>query len=144
MPRDLHGVIRYRKHVVDEKRRALGELLRQEDYLRGSLVALDEEMQREAQIAASDSRGAGIGYGFYIQRAKDRRDALIAAIEEMGRRVDKAQEEVRESFKELKTFEIAQENRDEAERQERETKAQQTLDGIALDLHRRRGSTLGG
>lgn len=144
MPRDLTGVIRYRKHIVDEKRRALGELLRQDDLLRQSLSDLETEMRREADIAGADSQGVGIGYGYYLQRAKERRDSLSAAIQELARRIDKAQEEVRESFKELKTFEIAQENRDEAERQEREAKDQQALDGIAIDQHRRKGTRLRG
>lgn len=138
MSRDLHGVIRYRKHLVDEKRRALADLLRQEDYLLQAQAMLAEQMQHEAEVAASDSMGAGLGYALYIRQAQERRDAILAALAETRRRVDAAQDEVRESFKELKTFEIAQENRDATERQEADHKEQLGLDAIGIELHRRR------
>ncbi len=144
MARDLDGVIRYRKHIVDEKRRALGELLRQEDYLIQAREMLERQMREEAAIAAADSRGAGLGYGLYVARAHQRRDQIAAALAETRRRVEQAQDEVRESFKELKTFEIAQESRDTRERAERDHKEQQSLDEIGLELHRRRAAKPGG
>lgn len=143
MARDLKGVIRYRKHVVDEKRRALGELLRQEDYLLQAQRMLEEQMREEAAIAAADARGAGQSYGLYVGRAHQRRDQILAALAETRRRIELAQDAVRESFKELKTFEIAQDNREIKERAERERKDQQILDAIGIELHRRRGPRLG-
>jgi flagellar export protein FliJ len=138
MAKGLLGVIRYRKHVVDEKRRKLGDLLRQEDYLLRALGDLEAQMRQEAEAAASDIQGAGRTYALYIQRAHERRDTILAALAETRRHVARAQDEVRDSFKDLKTLEIAQENRETTARREAEHKEQIVLDDIGLDLYRRR------
>lgn len=136
--KDLHTVIRLRKWDVDEKRRELGALLAEEINLRERRAALDEEIRAENDCARSHVGEADLTLGSYAARAHARRTQLDAAIEEAYKRVQAAQDELAEMFKDLKTFELAQEARDEAERQERNRKEQGVMDDIGLELFRRR------
>lgn len=138
MAQDLHAVIRLRKWEIDEKRRELATLLAEEDAVRERRAALDEEIRQENACARAHVREADFTLGSYAQRAHGRRLQLDHAIAEAARRVEAARDELAEMFKDLKTFELAQEAREEAERKEREHKEQVKMDEIGLELFRRR------
>lgn len=138
MARDLKGVIRLRKWELDEKRRALGELLRKEEGLMEALVKFDEEMQAESRAASAHAVEGGMTFGNYAVAAKARRVQVEQWLDETRDQIEKARDDLADSFKEFKTFEIAQENRETAERKERDAKAQKALDEIALNIFRRR------
>ena len=133
---DLKGVIRLHKFRVDEKRRALGELLAAEAELIARLSAMDAELERERQAAQSEE--AGFTFEAYYQHYRQRRAQIEGMLVELRERLDAAQDDLAESFKELKTFEISQENREKRDAAERERKEQIQLDEIAQQLHRRR------
>lgn len=138
MARDLKGVIRFRKWELDEKRRALGDLLRKEQGLIDALQKFDEEMQAEQRAASANALEGGLMFGMYSVAAKARREQVQLWLQEARVAIDAAREELAQSFKEFKTFEIAQEQREEREKKERDSKAQKVLDEIALTTYRRR------
>ena len=140
MSRDLKGVIRFRKWELDEKRRALGDLLRKEQGLIEALQKFDEEMQAEQRAASAHAIEGGLTFGNYAVAAKARRLQVESWLEDTRRDIEAARDILAQSFKEFKTFEIAQDQREEREKQERDLKTQKALDEIALNIHRRRGS----
>ncbi len=135
---DLKTIIRVRKWEVDEKRRELGALLAEEAALLSRRTALDEEVLAENACAREHVREADFTLGSYAARAHSRRLQLDAALAEANRRVEAARDELAQMFKDLKTFELAQEARDEAERKERDRKEQVVMDEIGLELFRRK------
>lgn len=138
MSGDLKTVIRVRRWEIDEKRRDLGALLAEEAALLSRRTALAEEIQAENACAREHVREADFTLGTYAARAHSRRLQLDAAIADANRRIEEARDELAQMFKDLKTFELAQEAREEAERKERDRKEQIVMDEIGLELFRRK------
>ncbi|WP_404384119.1 flagellar FliJ family protein [Caenispirillum salinarum] len=135
--RGLRGLIRLHKHQVDEKRRALADLERTEQEILDRQQALREEMVRE-QAAVREDPALGLTFGAYVQRHKERQERLAQSLANIRKAIEAARDDLSEAFKELKTYEITQANRDLREKHERDRKEQEVLDEIGLTLHRRR------
>ena len=131
MPSPLKNLIRINDWAVDEKRRRLGELLELQANLQAQADALEQDLIREQAIAA-ETPEAGTFYGAYAEAVIERRDRLVQSIEKMDVEVLAAREEVRAAFRELKKYEVAQENRDLAEIKERNKTEQEELDEIGI------------
>jgi flagellar FliJ protein len=138
MARGLQGITRFRRHQVDEARRALGKLLSEVAILEKGAADLESQILSEQQAASENPAEAGFIYGQYAQRAITQRARFAHAIQVMEQKIAEAQDSLRNEFKELKVVEIAQENRDAAEAFEANRAAQAVLDEIGLELHRRR------
>lgn len=133
----LQGLIRLHKHQVDEKRRALAELERTEQEILDRQQALRDELARE-QAAVRQDPSLGMTFGPYLVRYKDQQDRLAQSLVNIRKAIEAARDELSEAFKELKTYEITQANRDLRAKHERDRKEQEVLDEIGLTLHRRR------
>lgn len=139
MSQDIHALIRLKKFTVDEQRRALGELLGHEAELTRREQALEAGVKREQQLATDDPTGiAAQSYGAFAEsvvrdraRMKDARAKLEAAIA-------RQQDVVAEAYREFKTVEILQQNRDRRAAQEWARKDRIAMDEIAANNHRRR------
>jgi len=134
---ELATLIRLSKWNLDELRRALKDLLDQEAALLDLRRKLDEEILLQMQTTTAHATEGGITFAPYIRVAKERADALDRAIEEMQRRIEIARDHVADGFKELKTYEIAEENRAEAERLELARQQQIETDEQAITQFRR-------
>jgi len=137
MAKDLHAAIRLHQWEVDEKRRAMAELLRQEADIINHQNQLEQELLDE-QKAAREAEDAGFVFAAYYKRYQMRRDQLAGMLKTLQATIEDAQDELAEAFKELKTMEISQENRDKRAAAERNRKEQSALDEIAMTLHRRK------
>lgn len=139
---DLKAIIRVRKWEVDEKRRELGLVLDQEAAIEDRQRALEAEVIRENAALPENIRAGGIGeamtLGAYAARALERRRALAEELDAVRRRIEAMRDELADMFKDLKTFELAQEARELAARKEADRKEQIVLDEIGMDLFRRR------
>ena len=139
MSQDIHALIRLKKFAVDEQRRALGELLGHDAELTRREQALEAGVKREQELANADPTGIGAqSYGLFAEsvvrdraRMKDARTKLEAAIAQQ-------QDIVAEAYREFKTVEILQQNRDRRTAAERARKEQIAMDEIAANNHRRR------
>ena len=136
--KDLHTMIRIRKWDVDEKQRALGVLLRREESIIDGQKALDAEMKRESVLVGKAEVTQRFTYSAYLARCAVRKEEMAAALVEVRRLIDEAREELAETYRRLKTFEVTQEARDEAEAKEEDRLEQMDLDEIGLTLHRRK------
>jgi len=134
----LKTLIRLNKWTVDERRRELGLLLAQEEALNQALQKLFEDLAAEQRFAAEHALEGGALYGAYARAHITRRDAIRAQIAALEKEILAARDRLAEAYRELKTYETAQTNREKAERLEEGRREQKTLDEIGQTLHRRR------
>jgi flagellar export protein FliJ len=138
MARGLQGIMRFRRYQVDQARRDLGKLLNEVAILERGASDLEVQIVAEQRAANEHPAEGGFIYGQYAQRAIQQRTRFAHAIQVMEGRIAAAQDGLRNEYKELKVVEIAQENRDAAEAAEANRAAQNVLDEIGIELHRRR------
>lgn len=136
---DLHGLIRYHKWRLDEKQRALAELRNQEDHILADAARLEQAIKAEQHTAAAHYEVA-FGYGNFARAAIGRRERFAQALAGIRARISVASDELAECFREVKTYELAQEERDKREAEERRHKENIDLDETAQIGHRRRES----
>ncbi len=138
--KELHTLIRLRKWDVDEKQRALAVVLRAEESIIARQEALEAEIKNELALAAqlpADQRGTLHGY---FKRCEGYRAALTSALDDVRQRIVKAQDQLAEAYRRLKTFEVTQKQRDLAEEHEENRLETIDLDEIGLNLHRRKSA----
>jgi len=133
----LRRLVRYRRHLLDEKRRELRELEERAAGIDKAIADLDDNVVAEQRFGRR-STDAFNGYGRFARAALDRRAALLERLSEANAAVDRARDELLDMFAEAKRYEIGLEQQLEAERQERERQSQGALDEAALNQHRRR------
>ena len=136
--KDLHSLIRLRKWDVDEKQRALGQLLRREETILDNLAALEAEKRREAEFVGKADPAQRLTFAAYLQRCDERKNVMNSLLVELRRSIVEARDELGESYRRLKTFEVTQEKRDLEEAKEEDRREQIELDEIGLTLHRRK------
>lgn len=137
MAKDLHTLIRLRAFEVDECRRSLGDLLRAEDVLIARQQALEAGYAKEVQFA-QENPGFGQTLGAYIARYAENKDQLLQQRKALDAAIQVARDVLATAYKELKTVELTQENRDLEAQKERNRKEQAFLDELGQDRHRRR------
>src|SRR5688572_27860649 len=131
--KDLHTLIRLRKWDVDEKRRLMAGLLRQEEGLLNGLAALAAEIEAEKAFTAKPDVDGRRTFAAYLERCDKRREQVHQALAEVRRQIEMAREDLGEADRRLKTFEITQEVRDTAEDKEEGRVDQIELDEMGLN-----------
>lgn len=134
--RNRESLIRLHRFHVDEKRRKLAELelMLQEFRVR--------ERELEAQVL-SEQKKAGISdvahfaYPMFAKSVIRRRQNILTSIEDIDRQIEAAKEELSGAFRELKKYEIIEDNRKRKHRKEVLRVEQMELDEVALGIHRR-------
>ena len=134
---DLHGLIRYHKWRLDEKQRALAELRNREDQILADAARLEDAIKAEQQTAGANYEVA-FGYGNFARAAIGRREQIGRMLDDIRARIAAASDELAECFREVKTYELAQAERDKREAEERRHKENLDLDETAQIGHRRR------
>ncbi len=138
MARDFKALVRLNDWEVDQKRRALGEELRQLDNLESNLSALEAEVVREKALAAEMPTEGGILFGAYAQVARQRREDLERRIVEQLASVEHARDQLSAAYLELKKYEIAEETRVNRIDAEAARAEQADLDEIGITAHNRK------
>lgn len=139
MAKHLKNLIRLNDWQVEEKQRALADLLNAVAALEAKRRQLEEEMVRERKAAAEAPGEIGIYYGNFAKAALTRRRALEKAIAEGEAEVAAARDRLREAYRELKKYEVAQAQRDAREAAERDHREQLFLDEIGIQAFVRKG-----
>jgi flagellar FliJ protein len=134
--KSLATLIRLRKHTLDEARRELTGLQRAVDAINQARESLDRELVDESATARDDIE-ASYRYGDYLVTVRERRSSFDQQENELAQRVALAEAGVREAFRDLKQFEIADAQRLERERAEATRREQADLDEVALSAFRR-------
>jgi len=132
MAKGLKSLVRVHEWDVDEKRRALGRLLNHVHELENNGRDLELEIVNEQAVAASASEEVGFAYGPYADAAINRREDIARNIAEVEVEIDSARIVLGDAYRELKTYEIAQEERQKKEDAELDRKEQADLDEIGI------------
>ena len=137
MAKDLKALIRLQKWHVDERRKILGQLLKNEAEAMQAIKMMERQHEKEKEIASSDpmlARGFDAYLSYYMKKLKQYNLALA----NIRRDIEIARDAVADEFKRLKTYEISQKNREIKEQYELDQKEQKALDEIGMNLHRQR------
>lgn len=134
-----NSLIRITRWHLDEKRQKLAELERLADRLRGDLQRLDEGIAAEQQLAETDDM-ARRAYPAFLEAELDRRQRLEKSIADVEQEIEAARDEVNEAFRELKKYELAEDNERQRVRKRRERIEQHQSDEIGAQLHRRQNA----
>jgi flagellar export protein FliJ len=135
--RNRESLIRLHRFQVDEKRRKVAEL----ENMLEEFHAREREL--EAQVIAEQKKAgisdvAHFAYPMFAKSVIRRRQNILHSIEDIGRQLDAAKEELATAFRELKKYEILEDNRKRKHRKEALRVEQAELDEIAIGIHRRR------
>lgn len=134
----LKTLIRLSKFNVDEKRRTLTALQTREDQVVEEIRRAEEQLVREQQMA-SENQAVAFAFPAYYRAWAQQRHALEQALTAVRQQIEAARDELAEAFREQKTYEVTQANREKREREEADRKEQIFLDEIGLNMHRRKG-----
>ena len=139
MAKDLHSLIRLHDWQVEEKQRALADLLAAVTALETRARDLEEELLREQKVAAAAPAEIGLYYGNFAKAAITRRKALARAIAEAEAETAAARDKLREAYRELKKYAVAQDHRDSRQAAERGRREQIFLDELGIQAFLRKG-----
>lgn len=134
----LKTLIRLSKFNVDEKRRMLTELQAREDAIIEEMKQSEVRLKEEQALASQDATGAGFLYGNYHRAWMDRREHQQIQLMAVRHMIEQARDALAEAFRELKTYEITQRERERREREEADRKEQAFLDELGQQMHQRR------
>lgn len=127
---DLDGIIRFRKWELDEKRRELAILLEERASIAATIEALEQEMLDQQSLRDSDV--ASMTLGAYIEGARKKKAWLLDDMRKKDEQISEKQDVVSDAFRELKTFEIADNRQKERTRKELARQEQIELDEMGL------------
>jgi len=135
---DLDGLIKYRKHIVDEKQRFLAQLYRESEQIERQREVILDQMAKEEQMARDMQTPEAASYlGRYLEGARRKVKALDMSLKKMETRIIAAREDMRTAYAEMKKIQITQRSREAREDAEQKKKDDQELDEIALEGYRR-------
>jgi len=134
--RNRESLIRLHRFQVDEKRRKLAELELMAQEFRARERELEAQVEAE-QKKAGISDVAHFAYPMFAKSVIRRRENILTSIEDIERQLDAAKEELSDAFRELKKYEIIEDNRKRKVRREVMRTEQAQLDEVALGIHRR-------
>lgn len=136
----LDTLIRLAGAEVDTARRALQDVLAAEDKVRADLAALADEVAREQALVTERPELAG-HFGGFMARARTRREALEAEMQDLIPRIEAARDALADAFANQKKYEIAKDNRAAADAADEKRREGLALDELGLVGHRRKSSS---
>ena len=138
MAKSLKTLIRLAQWSVDECRKALGVLLVREEQINQALDYHRKALEHERTVASADSVGAGRMFGAYFKAWESQRDYLLSLLRQVEAEIETARAALREAYKEQKSTEEVQKQRDAEAALEAGRKERAELDEIGLTQHLRR------
>lgn len=130
-------LVRLREWELDEKRRALADMLSETEVLIEKRKALEDELRRE-QTIASESPESAISYNSFANSVISRRKILDADILEKQSAAAAANKEVALAYQEMRKAEIVRDALLDKERKEQEKLEQREIDEIGQEMIRRK------
>lgn len=133
-------LIRLQRHALVERKKALALLTDEAARINQAIVGLESGLVREKQLASQDSTLAR-SFPMYLQATLKRRAALAGMLADVARRIAAAEQEIADVFRELKAFELAEEDERDRAAHEAARHERKKLDEIGGAMHRRMGGT---
>lgn len=127
--KSLATLIKLQKSFVDEQRILLASLRTQLERIEAEIRALEREKEEQKKLLKSRPE-MGLTFGSYIKQATEKGHALEKRRKTAQIAVELAHDKLAELFEGQKRYEIAEENRIKAERQEEARKERIVLDEV--------------
>ena len=138
MAKGLGSLVRLAEWGVEQKRRALGDILGLLESYENKQKKLEQEIIDEQQAAADSPGEAGFLYGIYASNVIIRRKHLANLVQQTEIELEQARIELSDAYRDLKKYEIARDVREKREQKERDKKDQDMLDDLGLQLAQRK------
>lgn len=124
----LKPIIRLRTSELDEVRRTLVHLEKQHAHIQSNIDALEASIEKERALGSNGPEAFTLGH--FLERSKLQREALNEALAAKEEEIDACRDDVNEAFRELKKFEVAQEQEAAREKKAEDKREQDALDEI--------------
>lgn len=135
--RNKESLIRLHRFQVDERRRQVSDLEAMLEEFRRK----ETDLNRQVQIEQDKAGITDVGHYAYPMFAKSmlaRRENLLHSIENISRQLAEAKEYLADSYRDLKKYELIEENRKRRAKKEAVRLEQKELDEVSLNIHRQR------
>lgn len=133
----LDQLLRLQKWTLDEKRRQASDLMALIERLQGDIAKLDADVAREIELARTDLEASRHLPPYRDMMAK-RRDRLEQSVADVNLELARVQDEIAETFGDIKKTEQTIQNRLERKRQAVARREQIETDEMGLTQHRRK------
>lgn len=137
MANDLHGLIRLHRWQMDERRKNLTDLQGQIDRIEQDLADLDAQERLEREIADQQTLPPP-NFGRFLEGLRLKREGMHQKRRHLERQADVIRDQIADSFREVKKFELTQEARDLARTREAAKRENDAFDEVAHSRHARR------
>lgn len=131
MKNSLQTLSRIQKFNINEQRKLLVSIQSQQEQLQTELQKLNQQFEEEKNF--SRNNGYIGDFGAYVKRYITHKEELETQIEILEQKINQIQDIITDMFKEQKTFEIVDENRQKRQAHEEEIKNQKQLDEIGTN-----------
>ena len=139
MTEGVATLVRIYRTRLNDARRALAELNREQNAILGERARLLDEYHAEKLFAAT-SLEAGTAFVAYYGAMQERQKAMGFLLDDVERRMGEANDHIATIFRELKKYEITAEQRALEKAREAARREQLELDELGLEIYRRRVS----
>ena len=133
----LPGLIRLNQWKVDEQRRKVTELEMLAQDLEKQVTDLQSQVEREGRSSGNDIESSQ-AFSAFLKGALVRRGKLRGSIGELKSEISGAKDALADAYRELKSYEIAQLNRDRREAQKQALRERMAMDEIGIGIYRRK------
>lgn len=133
MKSSLQTLSRIQKFNINEQRKLLVSIQEQQEKLQTELQDLNRQFEEEKNF--SRSNGYIGDFGAYVKRYITHKEELETQIELLEQKINQIRDAITDMFKEQKTFEIVDENRQKRQIHDEEIKIQKQLDEIGTNSY---------
>jgi flagellar export protein FliJ len=131
------SLLRLKRFRVDEMKRQLATLDEMKTDLERKLADLDDTVERERQ-RATDSEIGRVAFPSFLQSIEGRRKNIRTTTKDLERQRLGIQDELSAAYQDLKSFEVAEEERVRRAAEVEARASQSRLDEIAITRHLRK------
>lgn len=136
----LPGLIQLNQWKVDEQRRKVTELEILSERLADQVAQLQADIEREGRNSG-DSFEDSQAYSAFLSAAMTQRETLRGSIADLQEQISAAKDDLADAYRELKSYEVAQANRDSREARKQELRDRVKMDEIGMGMFRRNSGT---
>ena len=136
---NLNPLIRLRRFTLEERQRALAKLYAQVEELEIQKRAILDSVESEREVIDENTQHLSMMTAFlhYLQASQKQVEDINNQISSLDIKINRAIEEMREAFGELKKIEITRDRRLEDIRQENLKREDAMFSDIAIEMWRR-------
>ncbi len=134
---NLDPLIRVRKHIVEQKQKALAALYKRAEDLKAERDALEAQLVIELEKSKDMDAELLRYFALYKEKVINQIEAIDQKRQKLENQILLAQEDMRAAYAEQKKIQIIQERRQKEQRAALDKKDADELDEIAIETFRR-------